>query len=170
MAPTAAPGCDYDRKRRDREVQVRIAMGSDHGGFDLKQELKARLIDAGYDVLDYGTGTNDSVDFPDFVAPAARAVAAGEADRGIVLCGSGAGASIAAGKITGVRAATVHDVYTAHQAVEHDGLNVLALGGRIVGVELAWEIVSTFLAAEFSGDDKYVRRVAKIDELDRTRI
>jgi len=149
---------------------MRIAMGSDHGGFDLKQDLKARLIDAGHDVLDYGTGTADSVDFPDFVAPAARAVAAGEADRGIVLCGSGAGAAIAAGKITGVRAATIHDVYTAHQAVEHDGLNVIALGGRIVGVELAWEIVRTFLAAEFSGGEKYVRRVGKIDALDRSRI
>jgi RpiB/LacA/LacB family sugar-phosphate isomerase len=149
---------------------MRIAMGSDHGGFELKQDLKERLIDAGHDVLDYGTGTADSVDFPDFVAPAARAVAAGEADRGVVLCGSGAGAAIAAGKITGVRAATIHDVYTAHQAVEHDGLNVIALGGRVVGVELAWEIVRTFLAAEFSGGEKYVRRVAKIDALDRSRI
>jgi len=149
---------------------MRIAMGSDHGGFELKQDLKARLIDAGHDVLDYGTGTADSVDFPDFVAPAARAVAAGEADRGVVLCGSGAGAAIAAGKITGVRAATIHDVYTAHQAVEHDGLNVIALGGRVVGIELAWEIVRTFLAAEFSDGEKYVRRVAKIDVLDRSRI
>jgi len=149
---------------------MRIAMGSDHGGFDLKEDLKARLNDAGYDVLDYGTVSSDSVDFPDFVAPAARAVAAGEADRGVVLCGAGAGAAIAAGKITGVRAATIHDVYTAHQAVEHDGLNVLALGGRVVGSELAWEIVQAFLGAEFSGGDKYVRRVAKIDELDRTRI
>ena len=149
---------------------MRIAMGSDHGGFELKQDLKERLIDAGHDVLDYGTGTADSVDFPDFVAPAARAVAAGEADRGVVLCGSGAGAAIAAGKITGVRAATIHDVYTAHQAVEHDGLNVIALGGRVVGVELAWEIVRTFLAAEFSGGENYVRRVAKIDALDRSRI
>jgi RpiB/LacA/LacB family sugar-phosphate isomerase len=149
---------------------MRIAMGSDHGGFDLKQDLKARLIDAGHEVLDYGTGTPDPVDFPDFVAPAARAVAAGEADRGVILCGSGAGAAIAAGKITGVRAATIHDVYTAHQAVEHDGLNVIALGGRIVGVELAWEIVRTFIAAEFCSEEKYVRRVAKIDALDRSRI
>jgi ribose 5-phosphate isomerase B len=149
---------------------MRIAMGTDHGGFELKEDLKSRLAAAGYDVLDYGTDSDASVDFPDFVAPAARAVATGEADRAIVLCGSGAGASIAANKITGVRAATIHDVYTAHQAVEHDGLNVLALGGRVVGSELAWEIVRAFLEAEFSGEDKYARRVAKIDELDRSRI
>ena len=144
-------------------------MGTDHGGFELKEELKARLVAAGHDVVDFGTDSNTSVDFPDFVAPAARAVAVGEAERGIVLCGSGAGASIAAGKITGVRAATIHDVYTAHQAVEHDGLNVLALGGRVVGLELAWEIVEAFLGAEFSGDERHIRRVEKLNELDRQR-
>ncbi len=149
---------------------MRIAMGTDHGGFELKEELRARLVEAGHEVLDYGTDSPDSVDFPDFVAPAARAVAAGEADRAVVLCGSGAGAAMAASKITGVRAATVHDVYTAHQAVEHDGMNVLALGGRIVGTELAWEIVRTFVGATFSGGEKYVRRVGKLEELDRTRI
>lgn len=144
-------------------------MGTDHGGFELKEELKARLVAAGHDVIDFGTDSNASVDFPDFVAPAARAVAVGEAERGVVLCGSGAGASIAAGKITGVRAATIHDVYTAHQAVEHDGLNVLALGGRVVGLELAWEIVEAFLGAEFSGDERHIRRVEKLNELDRQR-
>lgn len=144
-------------------------MGTDHGGFELKEELKARLVAAGHDVIDFGTDSNASVDFPDFVAPAARAVAVGEAERGVVLCGSGAGASIAAGKITGVRAATIHDVYTAHQAVEHDGLNVLALGGRVVGLELAWEIVEAFLGAEFSGDERHIRRVEKINALDRQR-
>ncbi len=149
---------------------MRIAMGTDHGGFELKEDLKARLIAGGHEVLDYGTDSPASVDFPDFVAPAARAVAAGEADRGVVLCGSGAGAAMAASKITGVRVATVHDVYTAHQAVEHDGMNVLALGGRIVGTELAWEIVRTFIDASFSGGEKYVRRVGKLDELDRNRI
>lgn len=148
---------------------MRVSMGTDHGGFVLKEELKARLVAAGHDVIDFGTDSDASVDFPDFVAPAARAVAAGEADRGVVLCGSGAGASIAAGKITGVRAATIHDVYTAHQAVEHDGLNVLALGGRVVGLELAWEIVEGFLGAEFSGDERHIRRVEKLNELDRVR-
>ena len=150
--------------------EMRVSMGTDHGGFELKEELKARLLASGHDVIDYGTDSDASVDFPDFVAPAARAVASGEVERGVVLCGSGAGASIAAGKITGVRAATVHDVYTAHQAVEHDGLNVLALGGRIVGFELAWEIVETFLGAEFTGDERHIRRVEKLDELDRRRI
>ena len=148
---------------------MRVSMGTDHGGFELKEEIKARLVAAGHDVIDFGTDSNASVDFPDFVAPAARAVAVGEAERGVVLCGSGAGASIAAGKITGVRAATIHDVYTAHQAVEHDGLNVLALGGRVVGPELAWEIVEAFLGAEFTGDERHVRRVEKLDELDRLR-
>jgi len=148
---------------------MRVAMGTDHGGFELKEELKARLVAAGHDVVDFGTDSSASVDFPDFVAPAARAVAAGEAERGVVLCGSGAGASIAAGKIAGVRAAIIHDVYTAHQAVEHDGLNVLALGGRIVGTELAWEIVETFLGAEFTGDERHLRRVEKLNELDRLR-
>ena len=149
---------------------MRVSMGTDHGGFELKEELKARLVTAGHDVIDYGTDSDASVDYPDFVAPAARAVAAGEAERGVVLCGSGAGASIAANKITGVRASIIHDVYTAHQAVEHDGLNVLALGGRIVGIELAWEIVETFVDAEFTGDERHVRRIGKLDELDRRRI
>ncbi|MEN8235494.1 MAG: RpiB/LacA/LacB family sugar-phosphate isomerase [Actinomycetota bacterium] len=144
-------------------------MGTDHGGFALKEELKARIVDAGHEVVDFGTDSLDSVDFPDFVAPAARAVASGDADRGIVLCGSGAGASITAGKISGVFAATIHDVYTAHQAVEHDGLNVLALGGRVVGPELAWEIVEAFLGAEFSGEERHVRRVEKLEDLDKTR-
>ena len=144
-------------------------MGTDHGGFELKEGLKARLIAAGHDVVDFGTDSDASVDFPDFVAPAARAVASGDAERAVVLCGSGAGASIAASKITGIRAATIHDVYTAHQAVEHDGLNVLALGGRVVGFELAWEIVEAFLGAEFTGDERHVRRVEKINELDRNR-
>jgi ribose 5-phosphate isomerase B len=148
---------------------MRIAMGTDHGGYVLKEDLKARLVAAGHDVIDFGTDSTASADFPDFVVPAARAVAAGEADRGIVLCGSGAGAAIAAGKVRGVRAATVHDVYTAHQAVEHDGLNVLALGGRVIGPELAWEIVATFVGAESNGEDRHRRRVAKIEALDQAR-
>ena len=93
----------------------------------------------------------------------------GDADRGIAVCGSGAGASIAAGKITGIRSATIHDVYTAHQAVEHDGLNVLAMGARVIGSELAWEITEAFLAAEFSGEERHLRRLAKVDILDRER-
>ena len=147
---------------------MRVAMGTDHGGFALKEDIKGRLMAAGYEVLDFGTDTEDAVDFPDFVGPAARAVASGEADRGVVLCGSGAGASITAGKIRGIRAAITHDVYTAHQGVEHDGMNVIALGGRVIGPEPAWEIVQAFLEAEFSGEERHLRRVAKIDALEDT--
>ena len=110
---------------------MRVAMGTDHGGFALKEDIKGRLVAAGHEVLDFGTDSAESADFPDFVGPAARAVASGKADRGVVLCGSGAGASIAAGKIRGIRAAIIHDVYTAHQGVEDDGMNVIALGGRV---------------------------------------
>ena len=145
---------------------MRVAMGTDHGGFALKEDIKGRLVAAGYEVLDFGTDSEDAVDFPDYVGPAARAVASGEADRGVVLCGSGAGASITAGKIRGIRAAIIHDVYTAHQGVEHDGMNVIALGGRVIGPEPAWEIVQAFLEAEFSGEERHLRRVAKIDELE----
>ena len=144
-------------------------MGTDHGGYVLKEDLKRRLVAAGHKVIDFGTDSEASVDYPDYVAPAASAVAAGEADRGVVLCGSGAGAAIAAGKIHGVRATVIHDVYTAHQAVEHDGLNVLALGGRVIGSELAWEIVEAFLGAEFTGEERHVRRVGKVNELDQHR-
>lgn len=144
-------------------------MGTDHGGYAMKEDLKNRLIAAGHEVIDFGTDSDASADYADFAVPAARAVVSGEADRGVVLCGSGAGASIAAGKIRGVRAATIHDVYSAHQAVEHDDLNVLALGGRVIGSELAWEIVQAFLGATFSGEERHVRRVAKVDDLDRLR-
>lgn len=135
----------------------------------MKRDLVARLEKAGHEVTDVGSFDADPSDYPDSAAAVARAVAAGDADRGIAVCGSGAGASIAAGKITGVRAATVHDVYTAHQAVEHDGLNVLALGARVVGKELAWEIADTFLSAEFSGEERHLRRMAKVEALDQAR-
>ncbi len=148
---------------------MRVAVGADHAGFALKQELGRRLAAAGYTVVDLGTDSPDPVDYPDYAAAVARAVAAGEVERGIVVCGSGAGASVAAGKITGVRAATIHDVYTAHQAVEHDAVNVLALGSRVVGVELAWEIVVTYLGATFSGAERHRRRLAKVEVLDRER-
>lgn len=148
---------------------MRVALGTDHAGFDLEVELATRLSEAGYDVIDVGAYDAEPSDYPDSAAAVARAVASGEAERGIAVCGSGAGASIAAGKITGIRAATIHDVYTAHQAVEHDGLNVLALGARVVGSELAWEITEAFLGAEFSGEARHLRRLAKVDELDHTR-
>ncbi len=148
---------------------MRVAIGTDHAGFDLKVDLATRLEKAGYDVIDVGAFDAEPSDYPDSAAAVARAVISGEADRGIAVCGSGAGASIAAGKITGIRSATVHDVYTAHQAVQHDGLNVLALGARVIGTELAWEITESFLGAEFSGVERHIRRLAKVDALDRKR-
>ncbi len=148
---------------------MRVAIGTDHAGFELKGDLVARLQKAGHEVVDVGAFDAEPSDYPDSAAAVARAVASDEAERGIVVCGSGAGASIAAGKITGIRSATIHDVYTAHQAVEHDGLNVLAIGARVIGPELAWEITETFLGAEFSGGERHLRRLAKVDILDRER-
>ncbi len=148
---------------------MRVSLGTDHAGFYLKEELAARLEKAGHEVIDVGAFNAEPSDYPDSAAAAARAVVSGDVERGIVVCGSGAGASVAAGKITGIRAATVHDVYTAHQAVEHDGLNVLSLGARVVGPELAWEITEAFLSAEFSGEERHLRRLAKVEELDKGR-
>jgi ribose 5-phosphate isomerase B len=150
-------------------VEVRIAIGADHAGFELKQDIAGHLAAAGHEVIDLGTDSVLPVDYPDFSAAVARTVARGDAERGIIVCGSGAGASIAANKITGVRSATVHDAYTAHQAVEHDDMNVLAMGSRIIGCALAREIADTFIAARFSGEERHARRLAKLDELDRTR-
>jgi RpiB/LacA/LacB family sugar-phosphate isomerase len=148
---------------------MRIVIGADHAGFELKAQLRARLEADGHDVLDVGTSTPDPVDYPDIAAAVGRAVAGGEAERGIVVCGSGAGASIAAGKITGIRSATVHDVYSAHQSVEHDDMNVLALGSRVIGSEVAWEIARAFVEARFSGEERHLRRLHKVEELDRSR-
>ena len=120
-------------------------------------------------LVDVGTHDTDPVDYPDYAAAVARAVVAGEGERGIVVCGSGAGASIAANKITGARSAVVHDHYTAHQAVEHDDMNVLALGARVIGVTTATEIVDAYLGARFSGEERHARRLRKVVELDRNR-
>lgn len=148
---------------------MRIAIGSDHAGFALKQELVAHLEDAGHLVDDLGTDSTDPVDYPDPAAAVAREVVGGKSERGIVVCGSGAGASIAANKITGARSAVVHDHYTAHQAVEHDDMNVLALGALVIGTTTAKEIVDTYIAATFSGEERHVRRLRKVVELDRNR-
>lgn len=144
-------------------------IGSDHAGFELKQQLLAHLKEEGHLVIDVGTDSTEPVDYPDYAAAVARAVVSGEGERGIIVCGSGAGASIAANKITGIRAAVVHDHYTAHQAVEHDDMNVLAIGGRVIGVNTATEIVDTFLSARFSGEERHSRRLRKVVELDRNR-
>lgn len=148
---------------------MRIAIGADHAGFELKEQLKQRIANGGHAVLDLGTDSTESVDYPDYSAAVGRAIIAGRADRGIVVCGSGAGAAIAANKLDGIRCAQAADTYTAHQAVEHDDINVLALAARVTGVALAEEIVDAYLAAEFITDERFVRRLNKVLELERTR-
>lgn len=148
---------------------MRVVIGSDHAGFELKQQLVDHLEEAGHLVLDVGTDSEEPVDYPDIAAAVGRAVVNGEGERGIVVCGSGAGASIAANKITGIRSAVVHDNYTAHQAVEDDDMNVLAIGGRVIGVNTATEIVDTYLGAHFSAEERHSRRLRKVVELDRNR-
>jgi ribose 5-phosphate isomerase B len=147
---------------------VRIAIAADHAGFELKKSMAAEVARLGHEIVDLGAHTYDAADdYPDFAAASARAVAGGEADRAVLICGSGVGASIAANKIRGVRAALCHDTYSAHQGVEHDDMNVLVLGSRVVGEALAKELVATFLKAEFSGDARHVRRLEKVKALER---
>ena len=145
-----------------------VACGFDHAGVPLRERLLAALADAGHEVLDLGTETTDPVDYPDKALEVGRAVVTGRADRGILVCGSGAGVSVAAGKIKGVYASTIHDTYTAHQGVEHDGMNVLCMGARIIGAALAAEIVEAFLRAEISDEERHVRRRAKVLQIERT--
>jgi len=150
------------------EEDTRVAIGSDHAGYPLKEYL-LRCLEGDHELLDLGTYSTQSVDYPDFAAAVSEKVRNGQAERGIVVCGSGAGAAITANKLTGIRAALAHDHYTAHQAVEHDDANVLCLGGRVIGEDVAIELVRTFLAATFSGELRHVRRIAKIAQLEETR-
>jgi ribose 5-phosphate isomerase B len=146
---------------------MRIACGFDHAGFPLKEIVLATLREAGHEPLDLGTDSSDPVDYPDKALDVTRAVVSGDAERGVIVCGSGAGVSVAASKVEGIRAATVHDTYSAHQAVEHDDLNVLCLGARVVGAMLAADIVRAYANARFSGEDRHVRRLSKIDRIER---
>jgi ribose 5-phosphate isomerase B len=141
---------------------MRIALAADHAGFALKQELLAKLTQRGHTVLDLGTHSEAPVDYPDAALAVAAAFGEGQVDRGIIVCGSGAGVSIAANKLPGIRAAVCHDTYTAHQAVEHDDMNVLCLGARVVGSALALELVTAFLGATFSGEERHRRRLEKV--------
>ncbi len=145
---------------------VRIAIAGDHHGVEVKALLMERLTAAGHDVVDLGTNGPESVDYPDFAALAGRAVVDGRAERGIVICGSGVGASIAANKLRGVRAAICHDVYSARQGVEHDDMNVLCMGSRVIGGELASEIALAFANASFQPLERYVRRLRKVEALE----
>jgi ribose 5-phosphate isomerase B len=148
---------------------MRVGIATDHGGFGLKQELVERLRAAGHEVVDFGAeAINTADDYPDFVVPLARAVAAGSVDRGIAVCGSGVGASVCANKIPGVRAALVHDHFSARQGVEDDHMNILCMGGRTVGPCVAWDLVETFLAAEFSQAERHLRRLSKLADLERS--
>ena len=146
---------------------MRLALSSDHAGFELKRDLAASLGQKGHMVLDLGTHSLAPVDYPDAAESVAEALRKGEADRGIIVCGSGAGVSIAANKFPGIRAAVCHDTYTAHQAVEHDDMNVLCLGARVVGPSLAQDIVTSFLGAAFSGESRHQRRLDKILDIER---
>ncbi|HWB89042.1 MAG TPA: ribose 5-phosphate isomerase B [Acidimicrobiia bacterium] len=145
---------------------MRIAVGADHAGYALKEHISSWLAESGHAVYDLGTHTTDPVDYPDYSAAVAQAVLDGRADRGIIICGSGAGAAIAANKFQGIRAGVAHDTYTAHQMVEHDDVNVLALGSRVVGQALAEDLVQTFLEAKFSREERHVRRLDKIRALE----
>jgi len=146
---------------------MRVAIAADHAGFELKGLILELVRSQGHDALDLGTHSADPVDYPDQSAAVARCLLDGGAERGIVVCGSGAGAGIAANKFEGILAAAVYDTYTARQCVEHDDVNVIALGARVTGVELAREIVRSFLDARFSGEQRHVRRLEKLRELDR---
>jgi len=142
---------------------VKIALGTDHAGLDLKKVIATYLAQLGHDVTDVGAHEFDPVDdYPDFAAAVAHEVAVGNVDRGLLVCGSGVGASIAANKFVGVRAAMCHDTYSAHQGVEHDDMNVLCVGARVIGIEIAREVVVSFLGATFSGDERHVRRLNKV--------
>ena len=141
---------------------MRIVVGSDHAGFTLKLEMAEVLRQAGHEVIDVGTHSTEPVDYPDSAAAVGRAVIDGRAERGVLICGSGVGASVAANKIKGVRAAICHDAYSAHQGVEHDDMNVLVLGGRIVGPALAGELVLAFVSGRYTGEERHARRLAKV--------
>ena len=148
---------------------MRIALGADHAGFEMKELIKQRLQKDGHSVIDLGTDSDASVDYPDFSAAVGRAVVSGRAERGIIVCGSGAGAAIAANKLDGIRCAQANDTYTAHQAVEHDDANAIALAARVVGPEVLFEVVDAFLGAIFVPEERYVRRLEKVEALERER-
>ena len=146
---------------------MRVVLGSDHAGFEMKQNILAHVKALGHEVIDVGTDSSSPVDFPDYAEAVGMAIIDNKADRGILICGSGVGAVVAANKIPGIRAAICHDCYSAHQGVEHDNMNVLVIGARIIGFELAHDLVWLFLGAEYSGEERFERRLAKVKELER---
>jgi ribose 5-phosphate isomerase B len=146
---------------------MRLGIATDHGGFGLKEEFVAQLRAAGHQVVDFGAHSlNPADDYPDFVIPLAEAVAFGTVERGVAICGSGVGASVCANKVVGVRAGLIHDHFSAQQGVEDDHMNIICMGGRTVGPSVAWDLVKTFLAAEFSNAERHVRRLGKLRSLE----
>ena len=145
---------------------MKIAIACDHGGFPLKETALKVVIQAGHEPLDLGTFTADPVDYPDYARAIGEAIQQGRAERGILICGSGVGACVAANKMRGIRAGLCHDTYSAHQAVEHDDINVLCLGARIIGVELAAELIRAFLGAQFTNEERHVRRLGKVKAME----
>ena len=142
---------------------MRIGIATDHGGFSLKEDLVTQLRAAGHEVIDFGAySLNEADDYPDYVLPLARAVAARDVQRGVAICGSGVGASVCANKVRNVRAALIHDHFSARQGVEDDHMNILCMGGRTVGPAVAWDLVATFLAANFSQAERHLRRLGKV--------
>jgi len=149
---------------------MRIVVGADHRGYELKDALALSLRESGHEVLDVGTNGPDAVDYPDIALAVGEAIREGRAERGVRVCGSSVGAAIAACKLPGIRAAICHDTYSAHQGVEHDDMNVLSLGARVIGEEMAREVVDTFVRARFSGEERYVRRLAKVEAMERGNV
>lgn len=146
---------------------MKVGVGADHGGFEMKQQLVKLLAAAGHEVLDFGNKVWDADDdYPDFAIPLARAVASGDVERGVLVCGSGVGASVAANKVSGARAALCHDDFSARQGVEDDDLNILCFGGRTMGIAVAWDCTKNFLTARFSGAERHRRRLAKVTQLE----
>lgn len=149
---------------------MRVGIATDHGGFGLKEDLVGRIRAAGHEVVDFGASAlAPGDDYPDYVVPLARAVAAAKVDRGVAICGSGVGASVCANKVSGVRAALIHDHFSARQGVEDDHMNVLCMGGRTVGPEVAWDLVEAYLAAEYSQAERHLRRLSKVASLEAGR-
>ena len=147
-----------------------IAVATDHGGFPLKQRVIDVVRECGDEVLDLGTFSTDAVDYPDYAQAIGEAIQDGRAERGILMCGSGVGASVAANKMIGIRAGLCHDTYSAHQGVEHDNMNVLCLGARVIGPELMADLVRAYLGAQFTGEERHVRRLAKVDAIEHSQL
>jgi RpiB/LacA/LacB family sugar-phosphate isomerase len=145
---------------------MRVVLGSDHAGFEMKQKILARVQSLGHQVLDVGTHDSSPTDYPDYAEALGMAIINNQADRGIMICGSGVGASIAVNKIPGIRGGVCHDCYSAHQGVEHDNMNVLIMGARVIGIELAYDLVGIFLDAQFSCEERHLHRLAKLQKLE----